>query len=56
MPQTLNGFIMKELESFPHVGDGFTYRNLKIEISKIGAKRVEEIHVSVIKEEEEDAE
>ncbi len=56
MPQTVNGFIMKELEAFPHVGDGFTYRNLKIEISKIGAKRVEEIHVSVIKEEEEDAE
>ena len=56
MPQTVNGFIMKELESFPHVGDGFTYRNLKIEISKIGAKRVEEIHVSVIEEEEEDAE
>ena len=56
MPQTVNGFIMKELESFPHVGDGFTYRNLKIDISKIGPKRVEEIHVSVIKEEEEDAE
>ena len=56
MPQTVNGFIMKELESFPHVGDGFTYRNLRIEISKIGAKRVEEVHVSVIKEEEEDAE
>jgi CBS domain containing-hemolysin-like protein len=56
MPQTVNGFIMKELEAFPHVGDGFTYRNLKIEISKIGAKRVEEVHVSVIKEEEEDAE
>ena len=35
MPQTVNGFIMKELEAFPHVGDGFTYRNLKIEISKI---------------------
>ena len=56
MPQTVNGFIMKELEAFPHVGDGFTYRNLRIEISKIGAKRVEEVHVSVIKEEEEDAE
>ena len=56
MPQTVNGFIMKELEAFPHVGDGFTYRNLRIEISKIGAKRVEEVHVSVIKEEEEDTE
>ncbi len=56
MPQTVNGFLLKELESIPHVGDGFDYKNLKIEISKIGPKRVEEIHVTVIKEEEEDAE
>ncbi|MBQ8393366.1 MAG: HlyC/CorC family transporter [Clostridia bacterium] len=56
MPQTVNGFIMKELESFPQVGDGFEYRNLKIEISKIGPKRVEEILVEIIKQEEEDAE
>ena len=56
MPQTLNGFIMKELESFPQVGDGFVFRNLNIEISKIGSKRVEEVHVTVIKNEEEDAE
>ena len=56
MPQTVNGFIQKELESIPHVGDGFDYKNLKIEISNIGPKRVEEIHVTVIENEEEDAE
>ena len=56
MPQTVNGFLMKELEAFPQVGDGFEYRNLKIEISKIGPKRVEEIFVEVIEQEEEDAE
>ena len=56
MPQTVNGFLMKELEAFPQVGDGFEYRNLKIEISKIGPKRVEEILVEIIKQEEEDAE
>ena len=53
LPQTVNGFIMKELETFPQVGDSFEYQNLKIEIKKIGSKRVEEIHVSVIKNEEE---
>ena len=56
MPQTVNGFLMKELEAFPQVGDGFEYKNLKIEISKIGPKRVEEILVEIIKQEEEDAE
>ncbi len=56
MPQTVNGFLMKELEAFPQVGDSFEYRNLKIEISKIGPKRVEEILVEVIEQKEEDAE
>ena len=45
MPQTVNGFIMKELETFPKVGDGFDYQSLHIEIKKIGTKRVEEIRV-----------
>ena len=51
-PQTVNGFIMKELETFPQVGDSFVYQNLKIEIKKIGSKRVEEVNVSVITTEE----
>ena len=51
-PQTVNGFIMKELETFPQVGDSFVYQNLKIEIKKIGSKRVEEVNVSVVKPEE----
>lgn len=53
LPQTVNGFIMKELETFPQVGDSFEYKNLKIEIKKIGSKRIEEIRVTVIKNEEE---
>ncbi|MBO5212398.1 MAG: HlyC/CorC family transporter [Clostridia bacterium] len=53
MPQTVNGFIMKELEAFPQVGDGFKFRNLEIEISKTGSKRVEEILVKVVTEDEE---
>ena len=52
LPQTVNGFIMKELETFPQVGDSFMYQNLKIEIKKIGSKRVEEVHVSVVNDEE----
>ncbi len=56
MPQTVNGFIMKELESFPQVGDSFEFHGLNIEIKKIGAKRVEEIKVNRITEEEKAAE
>lgn len=46
MPQTVNGFVMKELESFPKKGDFFIYQGLKIEITKLSAKRVEEVHIS----------
>ena len=56
MPQTLNGFIMKELETFPQVGDVIYYQGLRIEIKKIGAKRIEEAHVSKTEEEEKGAE
>ena len=56
LPQTVNGFIMKELESFPQVGDSFEFHGLNIEIKKIGAKRVEEIKVNRITEEEKAAE
>ena len=56
MPQTVNGFIMKELETFPQVGDVIYYQGLRIEIKKIGAKRIEEAHVSKTEEEEKGAE
>ncbi len=54
LPQTVNGFIMKELGSFPHVGDTFEYKHLQFEIKKIGTKRVEEVRVirTYIEEEE----
>ena len=55
MPQTVNGFIMKELESFPQVGDSFDYQSLHLEIKKIGTKRIEEVKVTKITEEEEKA-
>ena len=56
MPQTVNGFIMKELESFPNVGDSFEIHGLSIEIKKTNTKRVEEIKVKKITEEEKAAE
>ena len=56
MPQTVNGFIMKELQAFPQVGDSFEFQGLNIEIKKIGTKRVEEIKVKKITEEEKAAE
>lgn len=54
LPQTVNGFIMKELETFPKVGDSFDFATLHIEIKKIGTKRVEEIKVSKIESTEDD--
>lgn len=56
LPQTVNGFIMKEFEAFPNVGDSFDYEKLHIEIKKIGTKRVEEIKVTIKNVEEEAAE
>jgi len=56
MPQTVNGFIMKELEAFPTVGESFEIHGLNIEIKKIGKKRLEEVKVSKINEEEKAAE
>ncbi len=52
LPQTLNGFIMKELGSFPHVGDTFEYSHLQFEIKKIGTKRVEEVRVLTLTDDE----
>jgi hypothetical protein len=54
LPQTVNGFIMKELEAFPQPGDGFKFRNLEIEIGKTSTKMVEEIFVKKINEENEE--
>ena len=47
---------MKELETFPHVGDVIFYKELRLEIKKIGPKRIEEAHVTKIEEEEKGAE
>lgn len=52
LPQTVNGLIMKELGSFPHVGDTFEYMHLQFEIKKIGPKRVEEVRVITLSDEE----
>ncbi len=56
MPQTLNGFIMKMLETFPKVGDTLDYQNLSIEIKKIGTTRVEEVIVTQRENEDDDDE
>ncbi len=48
LPQTVNGFIMKELETFPQVGDSFDFMNIHIEIQKISLKRIEKVKVTVL--------
>ena len=54
LPQTVNGLVMKELETFPEVGDTFEFHNLIIEIKKISSKLVEEIRVVKKNPEEEE--
>ena len=56
LPQTVNGFVLKELESIPQKGDMFQHKNLRVEITKIGQKRVEEIKVTVLENEEDNEE
>ncbi|MBQ7353501.1 MAG: HlyC/CorC family transporter [Clostridia bacterium] len=56
LPQTVNGFVMKELEAIPQKGDVFQYRNLRVEITKIGPKRIEEIKVTVLMDEDSETE
>lgn len=56
LPQTVNGFVMKELEAIPQKGDMFQYRNLRVEITKIGPKRIEEIKVTVLEDKESETE
>lgn len=56
LPQTVNGFVMKELEAIPQKGDVFQYKNLRVEITKIGPKRIEEIKVTVLLNEDSETE
>lgn len=49
---TVSGFVIEELGKIPNEGDQFIYENLKITVTKIDFRRVLEINVQVLPEEE----
>ncbi len=50
---TVGGFVIGELGKIPNEGDSFVYENLQIRVTKTNFRRVIEVHVSVIEDEEE---
>ncbi len=53
LPQTVNGWILKELGYLPSPGEIFDYKNLKIEITDSDEKIIEEVKIAVCTEDEE---
>lgn len=51
---TVGGFVIGELGKIPNEGDSFTYDNLKIVVTKTDFRRIVEVHVSVIDNENEE--
>lgn len=49
---TVSGFVIEELGKIPNEGDSFIYEGLKITVTKTDFRRVIEIHVLVLDEEE----
>ena len=50
--QTVNGWAMAELGKLPDVGDRFTALGLDVEILNMDVKRVENLRVTVLGDEE----
>ena len=48
--QTVNGWVIKEFGYLPSIGESFIYKNLKISISKIGDRKIEEVIVEKLNE------
>ncbi len=51
---TVSGWILEQLGKIPEVGDTFDYENLHVEVTKTDSRRVVEIKVTVLEEEEND--
>ena len=51
---TVGGFVIGELGKIPVEGDRFRYGDLQITVTKTNFRRVVEVHVAVIEDEEDD--
>lgn len=55
LPQTVNGWVLKEMGRLPDAGESFDYKNLHIEVTKTDEKIVEEVVVTVVNKDEEES-
>ena len=53
---TVSGFVIGELGKIPKEGDTFVYENLKITVTKTDSRRVLEINVIVLEDEDQEEE
>lgn len=53
---TVSGWVIDELGGVPKVGDNFTYENLHVTVTRTDFRRVLEIRVELLPEQEEDSE
>lgn len=53
LPQTVNGWVLKELGHLPEPGESFDYKNLHVEVTKSDEKIVVEVRITIINEDEE---
>ncbi len=50
LPQTVNGWILKELGHLPEPGESFVYKNLLVEVTNSDEKIVEEARITILKD------
>ncbi len=54
LPQTVNGWALKELGHLPEIGESFDYKNMHIEVTKVDKKIIEEVRITIVDPEEKD--
>lgn len=50
LPQTVNGWVLKEMGHLPEPGESFDYKNMHVEVINSDEKIVEEVRITVMEE------
>ncbi|MBQ7822439.1 MAG: HlyC/CorC family transporter [Clostridia bacterium] len=50
LPQTVNGWALKELGHLPEIGETFDYKNMHVEVTKVDKKIIEEVRITIVNE------
>ncbi len=54
LPQTVNGWVLKEMGHLPEPGESFDYKNMHVEIINSDEKIVEEVRITIENKDDED--